>query len=115
MKFFKKDVSEKKEFTRNGYKYRQVLADDEKHVYLYEMTSTKLEMYYPHYELIKAKKSRQPDGTYVYTYPCDEDFGSLGWFLYGKVELVQKNLDEMWEDMTGKPTNFKVTEYWSEK
>ena len=105
-KLVRKDISEKKEFKRIGYTYTQVLADDEQHVYLYKMS--KPVMTTNEYELVKGKKYKNPDGSIVYTYPCDEDFGTYGWFICGTKERVTKDICEKWRSLTGHTPVFSL-------
>ena len=92
--FFKTDIKDKNEFLRIGYKYTKVYADDVNHIYLYKMEKIdkELQMPYPQYELVKAKKAKQPDGTDVYMYPSDEDWGKYGWTIMGKEEQCQETI-----------------------
>jgi len=107
MKFKATDINEKKEFDRIGYHYTRVLADDEKHVYLYEMKHKDYE-HYPAYELVIGKPYKNPDGSIVYRYPGDEDFGTYGWFIYGPAEFVEKKIAEKWLSLIGGALKFRV-------
>lgn len=100
-KTFRKDISDKKEFDRNGYHYTQILADDEKKVYLYEMTPIEWEKKYDQYELVKGKRYKNPDGEIVYIYPSDEDFGTYGWYICGTTETTKFSIEQKWLALTG--------------
>lgn len=100
------DISGKKEFDRIGYHYTQVLADEEHKVYLYKMTKEGIP--YPQYELVKGKKYKNPDGSIVYTYPCDEDFGTFGWYICGTPERVVSDICQKWLDLTNYSPNFSL-------
>lgn len=105
-KIIRKDISEKKEFDRIGYHYIQVLADDEKHVYLYKLEMPGIP--YLQYELVKGKKCKNPDGSIIYTYPCDEDFGNFGWYICGRPEKVLSDIRQKWLDLTNHSPNFTL-------
>lgn len=73
------DIKDKTHFRRIGYDYYRVYLDDERHIAVYEMER---EGMHHGYEVIKGKKYKNPDGSIVYTYPSDEDFGTYGWYIY---------------------------------
>ena len=102
------DISEKKTFERNGYRYDQVLADHDKHLYLYKMTPLKWEQTYPQYELVKGKKYKNPDGSIVHVYPSDEDFGTFGWYICGRPEYVSLTIASKWLSFTNYIPDFSV-------
>lgn len=104
---FRKDIKDKKEFERIGYRYTQVLSDDEHHVYLYQMKHKDYD-HCPSYELVVGKKYKNPDGNLVYVYPCDEDFGRYGWFIVGRPEIVEKKIAEKWLSLCNYPIKFRV-------
>ena len=106
MKFAKKDISEKKEFDRNGYHYEQILADEEYKVYLYKMTPIEWEKKYYQYELVKGKRYKNPDNTIVYAYPSDEDFGTYGWYICGTIETTKFSIQQKWLALTGHTPDF---------
>lgn len=105
-KIFRKDISEKKEFDRIGYHYTQVLADNEKHVYLYKMSKPGNK--HLQFELVKGKKYKNPDGNIIHTYPCDEDFGSFGWYICGRPEYVLSSIRKRWLDLTNYSPDFTL-------
>ena len=102
-----KDIKDKKTFKRIGYTYTQVLADDENHVYLYKMEKKGMIDCY-HYELVKGKKHKNPDGTIVYMYPGDEDFGTYGWFILGNEKYATEKICEKWLSLTGRIPIFSL-------
>ena len=105
-KTFRKDISDKKEFDRNGYHYTQILADDEKHVYLYKLSKPGIK--YLQFELVKGKKCKNPDGNIIYTYPCDEDFGNFGWYICGRPKKVLSDIRQKWLDLTNHSPDFTL-------
>lgn len=80
MKVFKKDISEKTEFHRAGYDYKNIYYNDRFHTGVWELR--KGDKVYG-YEVIRGKKMKNPDGSIVYVYPCDEDFGKCGFYITG--------------------------------
>ena len=105
-KIFRNDVKERKEFDRAGYHYTQILGDDEKHIYLYKMEPLDWKSPHKHYELVVGKKYKNPDGNYVYVYPCDEDFGTFGWYICGTPENTRKKIADKWLSFTNYPPVF---------
>lgn len=103
MKIFSKDIKERKEFDRIGYHYTQVKADNENHIYLYEMkhNDPNVKIPYSQYELVKGKKHTNPDGNIVYSYPGDEDFGTYGWYICGPKEMCLSEIEQKWLNLTG--------------
>lgn len=100
------DIKDKLTFKRIGYNYTQVLADNEKHVYLYLMSKPGVN--YLQYELVRGKKYKNPDGSIVYIYPCDEDFGTFGWYICGTPERVVSDICQKWLDLTNYLPNFSL-------
>lgn len=74
MKVFRKDISEMKEFTKYGDTFKQIRHNPETGWWLYDRGNS--------YEVVKGKKYKNPDGNYVYVYPCDEDWGTYGYTVY---------------------------------
>ena len=81
-KIFRKDINTKKVFKRIGCTYYQVYADHEKHFYIYELIRDE-DGEHRGYEIVKAKKHINPDGSIIYRYPKDEEFGSCAWATIG--------------------------------
>lgn len=110
MKFFATDIKDKKEFDRIGYHYTQVRADDEHHIYLYEMKHTDPEVKIPYkqYELVKGRKHVNPDNSISFAYPCDEDFGTYGWYICGSQEKCIREIEQKWLNLTGRVGNNEV-------
>lgn len=75
-----KDISTKKVFNRIGCTYYQVYADNEKHIYVYDMIK---DGEHRGYEIVKGIKHKNPDGEIIYRYPSDEEFGMYGWTTIG--------------------------------
>lgn len=72
------DIRDKAHFRRIGYDYYRVYFDAVRHIAVYEMSK---DGKHKGYEVIKGKKYKNPDGTIVFTYPSDEDFGTHGWYI----------------------------------
>ena len=60
---WKTRIEDRDEFTRIGYRYKKIQADDERHIYVYEMTDEDGSVV--GYEVVEGVKKRQPDGTPV--------------------------------------------------
>ena len=83
---FYTDIKDKKEFTFEDTTLVQKEYCEETGRYLYhrlwktncapEKVGTLMG-----YEVVKPKKRKQPDGTYVHMYPSSDDFGTYGWFF----------------------------------
>lgn len=94
MEIFKTPIEDRKEFNRIDYHYEQV-EEFGNHIYLYKLTPPKRykrKLPYKQYELVRGKKSKQPDGTIVYIYPGDEDFGTYGYYICGTEESCRKQI-----------------------
>lgn len=77
---YAKDISEKKEFSFQGERLKQIrCANEEQHIYVYERYNRSGRLYA--YEVVRGKKTKNPDGNIVYTYPTSEMFGSFGLFI----------------------------------
>ena len=77
------DISEKMEFRRAGYDYKNVVFDAAHHCGIWRMTKVidrKVEGM--GYEVVKGVRKKNPDGGVVYCYPGDEQFGVSGFFSY---------------------------------
>lgn len=77
------DISEKMEFRRAGYDYKNVVFDGAHHCGIWKMTKDidgKVEDM--GYEVVRGMKRKNPDGGVVYCYPGDEQFGVCGFFSY---------------------------------
>lgn len=75
------DISERKEFTFQGDKLKQLrCANEEQHIYVYERYNSAGRLYA--YEVVRGKRRKNPDGNIVYVYPTTEDFNSShGFFI----------------------------------
>lgn len=80
------DIKDKTHFRRIGYDYYRVYFDATRHIAVYEMSK---DGKHKGYEVIKGKKHKNPDGTIVFVYPSDEDFGIYGWY----VNFVDENIE----------------------
>lgn len=96
---FSTDIKDKKEFTRIGYRYTQVKAYDEHHIYLYRMERMEKPLPYYQYELVKGVKRKNPDGNIVYVYPTDEQFGQYGWYICGGLEKCSREISRKMADL----------------
>lgn len=87
------DISEKMEFRRAGYDYKNVVFDAEHHCGIWKM-SKEIDGVLKDmgYEVVKGVKKKNPDGSIVYCYPGDEQFGVYGFFTY-KLERCREILD----------------------
>ena len=77
------DISEKMEFRRAGYDYKNVVFDAAHHCGIWKMTKVidgKVEDM--GYEVVRGVKKINPDDSIVYVYPSDEQFGVYGFFTY---------------------------------
>lgn len=81
-------------FDRCGYHYTKVEMDDKWMVWKMERDGQSYG-----YELWKYKKYINPDGNVIWCCPCDEDFGTYGWYIYfnnddaclRRIEELKKN------------------------
>ena len=90
-----KDISEKKSFSRCGYNYQCIYYNQDFHCGVWKMTNKNTGRF-GGYEVIKGVKYRQPDGSIVYRYPGDEQFGVYGFYSYNLDRLL-KHIDEWME------------------
>lgn len=82
--FKKKDLTEKFEFTRAGYHYVNICYNKENHKGIWELRRDNKCF---GFEVVKGLKTKNPDGSVVYVYPSDEQFGRYGWYLCGRNAL----------------------------
>lgn len=86
------DISEKKEFTKYGDTFRQIRNNPETGWWLYERTN--IEYGHKHYEVVKGKPKKNPNGEIVLTYPSDNDWGVYGytipdcWWAQETIEFI---------------------------
>lgn len=89
-----KDISQKMTFKRAGYDYENIVYDPLHHCGIWKMTrdidGKVVDM---GYEVVKGVKKVNPDGSTVYAYPGDEQFGTYGFFDY-HLDRVKKILDD---------------------
>lgn len=90
-----KDISEKMRFSRIGYDYECVFYNQDFHCGVWRMTK-KDSGRFGGYEVVKGIRHKQPDGSFVWSYPGDEDFGRYGFFDYN-LERLLRHLDEWME------------------
>ena len=83
-----KDISEKKSFSRCGYNYQCIYYNQDFHCGVWKMTN-KNTGGFGGYEVIKGVKYRQADGSIVYRYPCDEQFGVYGFYGHNLNSLLR--------------------------
>mgnify|MGYP003293731388 CR=1 FL=1 len=81
MKVFATDIKDKKVFNRIGCTYYQVYADHDNHIYVYDIINQ--DGIHRGYEVVKGLKRKNPDGSTVYVYPSDEQFGIYGFATIG--------------------------------
>lgn len=95
MNIVAKDISEKMRFSRVGYDYECIFFNQDFHCGVWRMTR-KEDGRFGGYEVVKGYKCKNGDGSVVYRYPGDEDFGRLGYYGYDLSRLM-KYLDEFME------------------
>lgn len=83
-KIFRKDISEMKTFTKYGDVFTQVRNNPDTGWWLYERPT--------HYEVVKGKKYKNPDGEIVYVYPSENDWGVYGYTI-PKCWWAEKTID----------------------
>lgn len=99
MKLQAVDIKNKKQFKRAGYNY-QLVEDFGNNWYLYEMIRY-MDSPIKAYELVKAKRFKQPDGEVIYIYPSSEDWGTYGWTITGTEGRCRKRIKELLELKNG--------------
>lgn len=78
-----KDISEKMEFSRVGYDYKNIVFDADHHCGIWKMTKNVGGIFKDMgYEVVKGHKYKNPDGSIVYRYPSDEKFGVNGFYTF---------------------------------
>lgn len=88
------DIRTLKEFKKYGETFTQV-KDYGNNVYLYER--------WRGFELIKAVKRKNPDGSIVYTYPSSSEWGRYGFtFIRPEGRTFEKVLRDLLNDTEGK-------------
>ena len=89
MNIYRTPIEERKEFKFED-DILKMLKEYPDHWYIYERYHRITESDNYHlvgYELIKAKKAKQPDGKIIYIYPSSEDFGRYGWYFPKKTSI----------------------------
>lgn len=81
----KTPISELKEFKRDGYLTKYVANDGL--WYLFSIGRG--------YEIVRAVKRKQPDGSDVYCYPSSEQFGVNGWYICGTKTNMLRSLEKI--------------------
>lgn len=81
----KTPISELKEFKRGGYITKYVANNG-----LWYLFSTE-----GGYEIVRAVKRKQPDGSEVYCYPSSEQFGVSGWYICGTKTNMLRSLEKI--------------------
>ena len=74
---YAKDVKDIQSFQKYGNNYEKVYADDNRHIYIFKVFDEN----FVSYEVILAKRVKNPDGNIVYTYPGSNDWGKLGFTI----------------------------------
>ena len=88
---YRKDLTEMFEFDRCGYHYVNICYDKDNHKGIWEMR--KGDRSYG-FEVVRGRKHTNPDKTVSYFYPCDEQFGTYGWYLCGR-NALNRSLDKL--------------------
>ena len=96
---FRKDISELKEFSKYGDTFKQIRNNPDTGWWLYERET--------HYEVVKGMKYTNPDGSVVYVYPSEKDWGTYGytipkcWWAKPTINFIMKrntiSAQEMYE------------------
>ena len=77
------DISEKMEFRRKGYDYKNIVFDADHHCGIWKMTKNVGGVVKDMgYEVVRGIKNKNPDGSIVYYYPGDEQFGVCGFYTF---------------------------------
>ena len=88
-----KDISEKMEFRRKCYDYKNIVFDADHHCGIWKMTKNVGGVVKDMgYEVVRGIKNKNPDGSIVYYYPGDEQFGVNGFYTFD-FDKCQKILD----------------------
>ena len=82
--FINKDLTERFEFTRAGYRTICICYDKENHKGIWELRK---DGSCRGYEVVKGVKTKNPDGSVVYVDPSSEQFGKYGSCIVGKNAL----------------------------
>ena len=92
-KTVRKDISEKMTFRRAGCDYQNIVFNEEHHCGIWKM-SKEIDGVVKDmgYEVVKGVKKKNPDGSIVYVYPVDEQFGVYGFYTYN-LERCKEILD----------------------
>lgn len=92
------DISQKMTFRRAGYDYKNIVFDADHHCGIWEMSKeTDGVVKDMGYEVVKGVKRKNPDGSIVYYYPGDEQFGVDGFYTHS-LERCKEILDS-WLDI----------------
>lgn len=73
-----KDVKDIQSFKKFDSTFTKIWGDDDRHLYVFKRTK-----YRDDYEVIKAVKKKNQDGSIVYRYPSSEEFGTYGYYIMG--------------------------------
>ena len=77
------DISEKMTFRRVGYDYQNIVFDEEHHCGIWKV-SMEIDGIVNDigYEVVRGIKKKNSDGSIVYVYPSNEQFGINGFYTY---------------------------------
>ena len=94
MKFgYYKSISEKMTFRRSGCDYQNIVFNEEHYCGIWKMSKeTDGVVKDMGYEVVKGVKRMNSDGSIVYVYPGDEEFGIYGFYTYN-LERCKEILD----------------------
>ena len=95
MSIVAKDISEKMRFSRCGYDYECLYYNQDFHCGVWKMKSKGTGRFCG-YEVVRGFRYKQPDGSIVYRYPSDEQFGTYGFYGYD-LERLLRHMDEWME------------------
>lgn len=93
------DLKELDQFTRIGYVYKKVFADNENHVYVFAMGENSGPI--KKYEIVRGVRKIVND-VEMYVYPGTSQFGIYGFFITGNEEYVKERLLERYNYLISK-------------
>ena len=87
------DISERMTFSRAGYDYQNIVFDKEHHCGIWKV-SIEIDGIVNDigYEVVRGIKKKNSDGSIVYVYPSNEQFGINGFYTYN-LERCKEILD----------------------
>lgn len=98
-----KDIKDYDSFSIYGDTLTKVYADDVRHIYAFKRTQGE----YYFYELVIGVKTVNDDGSTVYRYPNNTEWGTKGFTIIGsdKDEMLKKHIKELEELIDSKDSS----------